>query len=78
MLDLFRDTFCWHLQAELEALASLSLQAVALPQSPYTSPVSSEQGYQLWLFWSEAGVWKLPSHQVGYSRAVFYHYKLIP
>lgn len=44
MLDLFRDTFCWHLQAELEALASFSLQAVALPQSPYTSPVSCEKG----------------------------------
>lgn len=74
MSDLFRDTFCWHLQAELEALASLS--PVALPQFPYTC--HSEQGHQKWLFWPEAGVWKLPSYQVGYSRALFYHYKLIP
>lgn len=76
MSDLLRDTFCWHLQAELEALASLSWQAVALPRSPYTC--HSEQGHQKWLFWSEAGVWKLPSYQVGYSRALFYPYKLIP
>lgn len=39
--------------------------------------VSSKQGYQQWLFWSEAWVWKLPILQVGYSRALFYHYKLI-
>lgn len=77
MLDPFRDTFCWHLQAELEALASLSLQAVALPQSPYTSPVSSQQGYQQWLFWPEAGVEspKLPGR---IFKSIILHYKLIP